>query len=157
MSDSLAKMHDTVYCTFRGPVSCGRFWHSAAVPNRRLALTAIITCGVAAILASAGVAVWVTVTYDPPPGANRPNLADWLQAWGSWAAVVAGLLAVVGTVLLLAHEMGEARRGRVQAAGSVSKPPLTGSASTKNAAKLRWRTPAPSWSVGSVTRSGRTV
>lgn len=94
-------------------------WHPAVVlnlPTRRIALAAIIASGAALILAFAAIAVWISTTYDPPPGANRPNLADWLQAWGSMAAVLAGLGAVIATVLLLRHEIRATRLAHVQAA-----------------------------------------
>jgi len=57
-------------------------------------------------------ALAVTVGYTPPAGHERPKITDWMQAWGSVAAVMAGLLAALAAAALLQHELTEARAAR---------------------------------------------
>ncbi|GLI02935.1 hypothetical protein [Phytohabitans aurantiacus] len=78
--------------------------------KRRLVVVVFVAAAVIAV--PLAILARTAANYKPPESVDPPTLADWMQAWGTVAAVVAGLLAAVFTAGLLIHEMREADRAR---------------------------------------------
>ncbi|MBG0567060.1 hypothetical protein [Actinoplanes aureus] len=77
-----------------------------------------LTAYIALIVCVAAVSLMVILSrgYVTPRGVEPAKITDWMQAWASIFAVIAGLGAALFTALLLVHEMTEARRAREDAA-----------------------------------------
>ncbi|MEU1249647.1 hypothetical protein [Micromonospora arida] len=56
---------------------------------------------------------------------EQPKVTDWMQAWGSVAAVFAGVAAAVAAGWLLLHERQEAQRARAELAAERAEAELT--------------------------------
>ncbi len=67
-------------------------------------------CALAALVPCLVLPHVISLTYDAHSPADRPNVADWMQAWGNLAAVGAGLLAALAARSLLRHEIATTRR-----------------------------------------------
>ncbi|PGH46017.1 hypothetical protein COO58_17565 [Micromonospora sp. WMMA1996] len=79
---------------------------------RTIALITSVVCGVASLpLALAAIS---TARYHPPAGAEPPKITDWMQAWGSFGGVIAGLLAAGAATALLLHEREQTRQARAE-------------------------------------------
>ncbi|MEV1331506.1 hypothetical protein AB0J20_18235 [Micromonospora costi] len=57
---------------------------------------------------------FISANYRTPAGAEKPNAADWMQAWGSVFGVLAGLAAAGAAAFLLLHEMQRADKAERQ-------------------------------------------
>ncbi|MEV5206727.1 hypothetical protein AB0K35_04505 [Micromonospora sp. NPDC053740] len=49
-------------------------------------------------------------SYRPPAGEEQPKITDWMQAWGSIGAVIAGVLAALAAGALLVEVLGRVFR-----------------------------------------------
>jgi hypothetical protein len=77
----------------------------AKVPTKTLAILGTVG-GVAAA------ALFFAVLAVSDSGPERPQVTDWMQAWSSIGALVAGTAAAIFTAGLLLHEMRQAREAR---------------------------------------------
>lgn len=79
---------------------------------RTVALITSTVCSIAALpLALAAISA---ARYHPPAGTEPPKITDWMQAWGSFGGVIAGLLAAGAATALLLHEREQTRQARAE-------------------------------------------
>ncbi|MCZ7373282.1 hypothetical protein [Micromonospora sp. WMMC250] len=80
----------------------------------RYAAAAAIVLSSAAVMISLVAMVAVTATYTAPSDREQPKITDWMQAWGSIAAVFAGLLAAAAAGAVLRQERKRNEEARLQ-------------------------------------------
>lgn len=78
--------------------------------TRRLLAGCVIACALALLLSP----IAISLSYRAPDGEEQPKVTDWMQAWGSLAGVLAGLLAAGAAALLLLHERKRATEAERQ-------------------------------------------
>jgi len=84
--------------------------------NRYAAIIAVILSSIATAVALVAIMVARSATYRAPAAPEQPKVTDWMQAWGTIAGAVTGLLAALAASALLWHEMRQARVAREQLA-----------------------------------------
>jgi hypothetical protein len=88
----------------------------------------------AAVVLIVASTIYLSLAYSPPAGAEPPNVADWMQGWGSLLAVLFGALAVIAAAAVYRQAKEDARtsdeRWRLE---------RTEAAEASREAEQRWR------------------
>ncbi|MFE0590317.1 hypothetical protein [Micromonospora echinospora] len=82
--------------------------------TRYLVMAAVTCSAIALVVSFLALAVSISSGYQAAPGTEQPKITDWMQAWGSIAGVITGLLAALAAGFLFWHERQKAHEAQVQ-------------------------------------------